>query len=318
MPLNRETAIQQINSYISRKSGVNYNVVRTLQIGILKNYNNKLDANVIIELLNEVKQEAIKIASTASISASTHTVMHAEVPTVTSSKSYKTDMLINSKLLPDNVTTYVDHGCGSGSISMEIAEVLGVQTSNITGVDIYVHDDVKFPIVVPNEHTGVINIPTESTDFLTALLSLHHVGDKMLPYVDSSVTIEPQDVIIGTKVNAQLATINEIARILKPGGSVIIYEHDVDMKDTWMKLFLDAVHMTFMLFGTENENSMGENVREKITLSDVKWIVEDTVYRTKLTWRNLFALCGLTHVGTYATRNAQNMYFDKFVKTVNE
>lgn len=287
MVLQREQCIANIVSYISKKSGVKWGTVRWNTIEIIKKNDDKINVDVIIEIINKIK---------------TFTKRHYS-PTTSETKadilSYKTVSLMESGLLPKSVNHYVDHGCGSGIITTQISKVINAK--EVSGIDIYVNSNAEFPVIVPDKVTGLISIESNSIDFMTALLSLHHVHSE----VYDILTIRDQ-------MHAQEIAVSEIARMLTPGGSIVIYDHDVDPDDTYMRLFLDAVHMTFMIFGTDSGDN--QYLAEKIDRQQAKWIIEDSLYRSKSAWRDLFAKYGLLHVGSYCVTNSQRMYFDKFVK----
>ncbi len=108
------------------------------------------------------------------------------------------------------VQTYLDYGCGDGSITQYIGEMCGAKTY---GVDI---------INCSNKNVNqveTIQIDDSSIDLVTAFVSLHHVEDSLLPSV-----------------------LSEIYRILQPGGMLIIREHDFDGTDS-MFAYLQLIHM---------------------------------------------------------------------------
>lgn len=292
MVMQREQCITNIVSYISKKSGVKWGTVRWNTIEIIKKNDDVINADVIIEILNKIKNLTRRHYSPSTSETKSDIL------------SYKTQMLIESNLLPKSVDHYVDHGCGSGVITTQISKLFNAK--QVTGIDIYINKFAEFPVILPDTITGAVNIPNDSVDFMTALLSLHHVHGESY---EGDSKIENQR-------HAQEIAISEIARMLSPNGSIVIYDHDVDPEDIYMRLFLDAVHMTFMLFGTDS----GDNIyqAEKIDRQQAKWIIDDSLYHSKVAWRDMFLKYGLTHTGTYCVTNSQRMYFDKFTKIASK
>jgi len=214
--------------------------------------------------------------------------------------SYKTQAIKDTALLDDilikSPEVYLDHGCGSGKITSEIAQLLGTDT--VYGVDIYLHpllEQRSIHGIIPDEYGG-IKLSDNSVDIITCLLSLHHV---IL-----------QDI-----------TLKELFRVLRPGGQLLIYEHDFPEIDTpeyhGFRLFLDAVHMTFSLYGTENESETSapsaETQAKKLTLESEQWIF-DAHYKSKIAWRRDLEACGFRHIRDSEFPNTQRMYFALFEK----
>lgn len=207
--------------------------------------------------------------------------------------SYKVKFLKDLGIEIPKDGTYLDHGCGSGKITSEVNREFGPY-DRVIGVDIYEHDLLKgrgIDFVRPGDD-GTLNIPSDSVSFITCFLSIHHVS-------------------------LQKKTAQELMRILKPGGLLVILEHNFKKS---MRLFLDAVHMTFSLYGTENENERSDsdndenqnpNMSKKIVPEDVQWI-KDTKYLTLDQLRKLFS--GLQDCKYHNLRNSQEMYFIVFTK----
>jgi ubiquinone/menaquinone biosynthesis C-methylase UbiE len=276
--LTEETAKALIVKYIANKSGIYNETIRSLFIG------KTLTRELVIDVLNSLAVKPVTNTPVKKFNKYDNKkfTKYAK-PAV--KESYKIAMLRKSGLLPNFVNTYLDHGCGSGSISMEIANE--INALDVMGIDIYVNPEVKFKVILPNEDS-TLPIETGTVDFVTCLLSLHHVPDAK-------------------------KTIDELCRILSPNGSIIIYEHDADPEDPWFRLYLDAVHLTFVIFGTENEN-INSTGQKKIDTSDVEWIFSGTTYHDANSWRSYFANNALSSSGVYLQQNSQNMYFEKFAK----
>lgn len=204
--------------------------------------------------------------------------------------SYKTKNIIahRNELLGDLTGgTYVDHGCGVGTITTEIADV--VSADKVIGIDVYVHPSAKIPILKPADD-GTLPLADDSVNLVTCFLSLHHVPKEL-----------------------QEKTMAEIARILVKGGRLLIYEHNfINVKDFNLRFYLDAVHMTFMFYGSKNEaDLLGDP--SKLTHRDVQWIFDSTYHPAEY-YRDTFEKYGLKKVGGVYPKNKQEMYYESFIK----
>lgn len=115
--------------------------------------------------------------------------------------------------------SYLDYGCGSGEFTTSIGEELGLGKENIFGADTTKYREYKefnFTLIENNK------LPYEdnSFDFITVFMVLHHIKDDDLKN-----------------------SINELYRILKPGGVLILREHNVPKKDSKpLHILLDFMH----------------------------------------------------------------------------
>lgn len=205
--------------------------------------------------------------------------------------SYKTRLVVEHDLLQKMPgCTYLDHGCGSGKITREIADYLGADI--VYGVDIYSHELLaeRNIISVNPSAEGHIRLPDNSVDIITCFLSMHHV-------------------------DLQEITTQELVRILRPGGTLLLYEHDYDGSPI-LKKYLDAVHLFYQIYGTQNEFENANDISrqaKKITLSSVDWIFS-TKYASREHWRNIFESNGPMLVRSTPVSGMQRMYFDVFRK----
>lgn len=118
---------------------------------------------------------------------------------------------------------YIDVGCGSGNKTNKISKELKLNEKNVFGADISTWGpynqkkyDHKFNFIkIKNEK---IDIESNSFDFVTCILMLHHVKNL--------------DVLL-----------EEIKRILKPNGILLIIEHN--NYDDYDNLILDILHMLY-------------------------------------------------------------------------
>lgn len=92
---------------------------------------------------------------------------------------------------------YLDFGCGDGSISREFGKL--IRAGETHGVDILARSspDIQYRQIVD----GKLPYPDGYFDFITAFVSLHHVADLK-------------------------RAIGELHRVCKPGGYILIKEHD--------------------------------------------------------------------------------------------
>ena len=116
------------------------------------------------------------------------------------------------------IETYIDFGCGECSISSAIGKA--IKASNIVGMDITVPKravDFTFTKLNPDD-SRIPDHADNTVDFITCLMVLHHLR-------------RPEE------------TIKEFSRILKPGGILLIREHDIDGDvDIDGKVFIDIQH----------------------------------------------------------------------------
>jgi ubiquinone/menaquinone biosynthesis C-methylase UbiE len=172
---------------------------------------------------------------------------------------YRTRELLN--LIPFKINSYLDYGCGDGSITRQLGSALDVNSKNIFGVDL-----VDTPGI--NYVKNVKEINPDSFDLVTAFVSLHHIEN-------------------GKKI------IGEIHRILKPGGLLIIREHDFN-GDFRLNAYLDLIHM----------------------FVDVRFDRCKIInYKSAYDWHKL--LCGKFKMSTFdycAGYNPQRLYYAVYIK----
>jgi len=152
----------------------------------------------------------------------------------------------------------VDIGCSQGSITKALGESMGVAPCNVYGVDVLpvekvLHADGFTYVRVAEE--GVVALPFSdaSVGVVVMLMSLHHIKD----------------------AEGYLA---EVARILAPGGALIIKEHDVD-SDT----FVEAADALDVLHGLYSISWSRVGCQEDATFPDNFY----AKYRSRDQWANL-------------------------------
>lgn len=118
---------------------------------------------------------------------------------------------------------YIDIGCGSGNKTYKISKKIGLLNKNTYGADIekwgpYKQDKLNHKFNFVKIKGNKINTGTDYYDLATCILMLHHVND-----LDDFL--------------------KEIKRILKPGGILIMIEHNI--YDDYDHLILDMLHMFY-------------------------------------------------------------------------
>lgn len=117
------------------------------------------------------------------------------------------------------IEKYLDYGCGSGELTRSIGESLGLKMTQIYGVDIIKYSGI-YGFEFSQIQDGKIQHENDSFDLITVSMVLHHITDKNLT-----------------------VTINELFRVLKPNGVLILREHHVPKETTTeMHIVLDFMH----------------------------------------------------------------------------
>jgi ubiquinone/menaquinone biosynthesis C-methylase UbiE len=156
--------------------------------------------------------------------------------------------------------TYLDYGCANGTITRRVAATLGVAPTHVFGadvVDVGDHRGYSFILLGADAPPHLAAIPDGSIDLITVSMVLHHVRD-----VD--------------------AVLREFARVLSPGGCIVIREHDCTTAD--FAEFLDVLHGLYSMVWTE-------------PMEDPAFV--DTYrayYRSEREWTALFARHGFGEI----------------------
>jgi len=135
---------------------------------------------------------------------------------------------------------YLDIGGGDGSITRAIAQAIGAPPGEAFNAE-PLTEPGDFPpelVWVQEEANGGLPLPDSKFELVTALMSLHHVTPQILPHL-----------------------LEEIARVMRPGGILIVREHNLDgCKDSSLspvaaRQFIDWIHILYDLIeGTSIDN----------------------------------------------------------------
>lgn len=118
------------------------------------------------------------------------------------------------KFLPRTPAHYLDIGCGDGSITKEFAQLM--KAENYYGIEVMrTNNDMKY---IELNDDGTVVCEDNYFDCISAFMSLHH--------------IKKCEVMI-----------SEIIRILKPGGVLLIKEHDC--RSNLDRMLIDIEHSVF-------------------------------------------------------------------------
>jgi len=199
---------------------------------------------------------------------------------------HRTDIL--RQLLPVGVTfsSMVDVGCADGVLGRGMASRL--QIPFMAGIDVKAESEFRIPEIVasvsgqPGVATSMIyrqvnadgktTLPDACADLVVAMMVVHHF-------------------------HRRAASLNEIRRLLKPGGYLFIREHDVDPNDTNLKRIIDVAHAPYV---EKKDEYMTYGVHGH--------------YMSKPELEQLLKLRGLELVNThtYTEKNPQAIYHSLF------
>lgn len=129
-----------------------------------------------------------------------------------------------------NVKDYLDVGCSEANITKIMGDALQLGVGNVHGCDIqFPEKSVQDPsIIFSHNIPNKLPYKDESFDLVTAMMALHHFS-------------KPKEML------------QEIYRVLRPGGTFIIREHDTG--NVGFKLFLDLVHALYAVVINEEESA---------------------------------------------------------------
>lgn len=142
---------------------------------------------------------------------------HSNTDNNTDNTLYKAQNLITTIkdiINMDSITNMLDFGCGDGKLTYNIGNILNLNSENINGCDVR---DISNEKITFKKITETGTLPYENNYFSVIFISvvLHHIIDNK-------------------------PILSEIYRILKPGGYLVIKEHDC--KNELFSKYLDIIH----------------------------------------------------------------------------
>ncbi|CAF3363963.1 unnamed protein product, partial [Rotaria socialis] len=204
------------------------------------------------------------------------------------------------------IKSYFDLGCGDGTITAGIGDYLGLSKENIFGGDVYEGQSEQITHVKINESQSIIGLPSNRVDLITSFVTFHHI--------DQLET-----------------TLRELVRILRPGGYLIVREHDCKNEHALRAKYLNFVHAIMMIakvgefansssnHNTKNENASHEDYENSTDtwLTQKSSIIEYTRsihYRTCAEWQLKFECVGFHHCATLyygaeGSNNPQQLFY---------
>jgi SAM-dependent methyltransferase len=180
-----------------------------------------------------------------------------------STKTYKFSDKILNKIKAPPGSIYMDFGCGDGRLAKEISELIPeVQTYCIDAEDFRENKESKF---ILNDEPKILNDSFEdgSVSVITASQVLHHVNFK------NNGVLEKFD-------DRLLFTLKLMVAKLKPGGLLIIREHDVYSLDRLYPVILE--HLMFALMEIEDKDLTPTELKNWI---DTYHMINDGWYFSK-------------------------------------
>lgn len=183
------------------------------------------------------------------------------------------------------ISQYLDYGTGDGTVADAIGKALGVSTY---GVDVFSMDR-PIPTTIVNEGD---NLPSEWTNkfhLITAFVVLHHVRD-------------------------QQHVLNELYRVLSPGGILILREHDYRDMTPASVLMKQKIHVDDVQGTTSNTDTTiyphtqyeigGDPYRhfiDAIHIVSMAFTKEPSFwsqYRSSMEWNVMMQQAGFSHMCT--------------------
>lgn len=159
----------------------------------------------------------------------------------------------------------LDFGTGDGSILIACRDFYNLKPTDVVGLDKNLVKTKEFTFATD------FNSVTEQFDLVLALMSIHHIED-------------------------QEKLISEIKRVLKPGGFLIIREHDVQAKET--SVYIDIIHGIYSSsLSAETKNFKDEYFANYSSRNDL---------------RRVFKTYGLKLVKGTSIYGVQRSYYDIF------
>ena len=149
---------------------------------------------------------------------------------------------------------------------------------------------------------SIIYLASKSIDLITAFVTFHHI---------SQIT----------------DTLKELARILRPGGYLILREHDCKNDHSFSAKYLNFVHAIMMIAGvgefanssnSTNQHTTGDYIDDTNNWPKQKPTIlqytKTIYYRTSDEWKQYlanvgFRFCATLHYGADASSNPQKLFY---------
>lgn len=170
------------------------------------------------------------------------------------------------KVLAGSVEEYLDIGCAEGGLTTAFGAALGLEAENTHGCDIVSPADAGEGFVFATAPAERLPYRDGQFQLVTFIMSLHHLKD----------------------LRASLA---EAGRVLAPGGTLVIREHDC--RTEAFAVFLDLVHFLYatvvndeVILRRGHENEDFEAHRDRLV----------STFRTKEEWSRELDAAGFTFV----------------------
>ena len=115
-------------------------------------------------------------------------------------------------------TSYLDYGCGDGSITRAVMKHFKLNKDSVYGADIkrYPSMDMNF---ISTENGKKMDLQDNSIEFVTVFMVLHHLEDEQ-----------------------QKRALRDIYRVIRPGGRLLIREHNALLDNGAFERVIDIVH----------------------------------------------------------------------------
>ncbi len=189
----------------------------------------KIASQIFELLLNDIGQNKTDTEIYQALHVNMNLHFYSKTPPVIFTAGRADSRVMDIAQILENVPTkiainnYLDFGCGESSITSAVGYSIGAK--HVVGMDINVpNKPVDFDFKRLEWNNPKIPELTHSFDLITSLMVLHHIRDPA-------------------------ATISEMFRVLKPGGVLIIREHDIDGEtDLDGRTFLDMLHGFYEVF----------------------------------------------------------------------
>ena len=193
---------------------------------------------------------------------------------------------ILKKIKKTNIETFLDYGCGDGEFTKSISTTLKLNPEKVHCADI-----VEYPSVNELQFTKIQNnhttLPDNEFDLITVFMVLHHIHEEH-----------------------QATAIRDLYRMLKPGGVLILYEHDSPTRQKDKEVFkqvIDVVH----------------DIYDYIIDSEISWKNKEdyySEYKSMKEWDNLMLKTGFIkfekqeRFNRNIETNSQRAYYRLFTK----